>query len=139
MNEKSYQKSRKALADNLNELIGGKGLSVNGEAHRRKIPQRSLENLTNLDVDPRLSTIAGVAHAFGLEPWQALLPHAEIETRKRCMDWLRLWNSATAPTRRVMEMALRLALEEEQADQKQYADAEEVAHGERRREDRRTS
>lgn len=109
MNGPCYDKSRKALADNLNTLVEqGRG-SVNAEAKARKIPQRSLENLTELEVDPRLSTIARVSGGFGLEPWQVLCPIPEHDLRAAALEWLRLYSTASEAVRNTLDIALELA------------------------------
>lgn len=103
-----YEKARQALADNLNAVIKSVDGTVNGEAASRKIPQRTLENLTEVAVNPRLETIANISHAFGLEPWQALCPLPR-DLRAAALEWLHLYSVGNDTVRSAMDLALEVA------------------------------
>src|SRR5262249_2700887 len=111
-NGPAYKRARKALADNLMAEIAKIGRSVNHAALAVKAPQRSVENLTEVATDPRLSTICAVSEAFGLEPWQAFFPAQDGEIRDLIGDWVRLYKYATPEAIKIMSLAVNLVRDE---------------------------
>ena len=100
----TYQRCRKALADNLLALAADS--SVNALAASIKVPQRSLENLTEVGTDPRLSTICAVAEALGKQPWELLLNVSPDDaTRRVIWELARDFEYAGPVTKRLLEFA----------------------------------
>lgn len=68
------------LADNVRALMKQHGnLTQDGLKARSGISQAQISNILRKAQNPQLDTLAAIAGAFGLEPWQLLQPTEALE------------------------------------------------------------
>lgn len=115
MPDSLYTRVRKTLAQNLTSMIYDRGSTINAEARNRRIPQRSLAHLVHLDRDPQLSSICMVAEAFGLKPWQLLVPISERDDQARMLEWFAIYSAASPSARHLLDLAFETARKESSA------------------------
>jgi plasmid maintenance system antidote protein VapI len=60
------------FAANLRAVIDHAGLSVNGAAHRWKVPTKTLEAILKRQRTPSLDTAENIAAAAGYDLWQMI-------------------------------------------------------------------
>lgn len=67
---------RKVLSDNIKNLMQHHDVlnSQSEIARRCGLPQRTVGRILNGETQANLSSIVGIATAFGIEPWQILVP-----------------------------------------------------------------
>lgn len=73
----NHQLMKQAVADNLRQLMAYKHLRNQVAAARFcGVSQRTISNLLNptADISPTLAKLERVAAAFGVQPWQMLIP-----------------------------------------------------------------
>jgi transcriptional regulator with XRE-family HTH domain len=88
------------LAQNLRALMTGDStLSSSPKlAAKSGVGQHTVNNLEKARHDPKLSTIEAIAHAFGLEVYQMLVPSDDREL----LQVIRAWQQATPADRELV-------------------------------------
>jgi len=72
------------------------------------VPQKTVNNLLNARHDPLLSNVEKVAHAFGAEVWELLVPNCTDNIKS--VVWT--YTNTTADGRRILDNAVEAARRE---------------------------